>query len=108
VVAAVLALAAASAMGGSLPWHWQLALGNFAFALAFIATDPTTRAATNGGSWAYGAAFGVLTVTLRIADPDHPEGSWSALLLAMLFVPLFDHIAITVRRAARPGEHRHG
>jgi Na+-transporting NADH:ubiquinone oxidoreductase subunit B len=100
-VAALFGLTLTSAIGGALPWYWQLALGNFAFALAFIATDPTTRATTNGGSWTYGAAFGLLTLTLRVANPDHPEGTWSALLLATLCVPLFDRIATaTARRTA--------
>lgn len=93
VAASLLSFAAAAWLGGELPWYWHLAVGNFAFVLAFIATDPTTKPRTRGGCWAFGALFGALTIALRVANPEHPEGTWFALLLASLCVPLFDHIA---------------
>jgi Na+-transporting NADH:ubiquinone oxidoreductase subunit B len=94
VVAAALAgVAVAGALIGELPWYWHLALGNFVFVLAFVATDPTTRPVTNGGCIAFGALLGMLTIVLRMGNPAHPDGAWFALLLASLFVPLLDHIA---------------
>ena len=96
VAAGIAALIVAAGFFGDLPWQWQLALGNFAFVLAFIATDPTTRPKTIIGCSAFGALFGLLTIVLRTADPAHPEGTWAALLLASLVVPLIDHL--TTRR----------
>lgn len=69
-------------------------LGNFAFLLAFIATDPSPAPLLRGTRWLYGALFGALTVMIRILDPTHPEGSLFALLLAGLAVPLIDHLAL--------------
>jgi Na+-translocating ferredoxin:NAD+ oxidoreductase RnfD subunit len=60
--------------------------------LAFVAADPTIKPNTLSGEWAYGVFFGLLTVTMRMANPDHPESSVFALLLACLCVPLFDEI----------------
>jgi len=103
VVGGLLGLIAASAAGPDVAWPWQLALGNFAFGLAFIATDPTTRPTTPIGRWSYGALFGVLTVVLRTANPAHPEGTWAALLLASLCVPLIDKVVCALRRPAPAG-----
>jgi len=100
VAGGLLGLIAASATGADVAWTWQLALGNFAFALAFIATDTTTQPRTLAGRWCYGALFGVLTVVLRTANPAHPEGTWAALLLASLCVPLIDKIVGTLQRPA--------
>jgi Na+-transporting NADH:ubiquinone oxidoreductase subunit B len=109
VLGAAIGLALVGAVAGPLPWYWQFALGNFALGLAFIATDPTTQATTHGGAWTHGIAFGLLTVTLRVANPDHPEGTWAALLLATLCVPLFDRIAVAIaHRAMGPAGHDHG
>lgn len=102
VIGAVAGLAAAGTLFGELPWYWHLALGHFTFLVAFVATDPTTEPTTKPGCWAFGALLGVLTVVLRVANPDHPEGSWFALLLASLFIPLFDHGARAGARWLRP------
>jgi Na+-transporting NADH:ubiquinone oxidoreductase subunit B len=99
---ALLGLAVASALGGSLAGHWHLALGAFAFALAFLAPDPSLRPTTSAGSYLYGALFGALTVTLRSANPEHPEGTLQALLLAMLCVPMLDWLARAARRKREP------
>lgn len=79
-----------------VPWYWHLALGNFAFALVFLATDPTTTPLTPAGRWAHGVLIGMLTVMLRVVDPSHPEGTLFAVLLAGLAVPLMDHLALRV------------
>ncbi|MGI9257221.1 MAG: RnfABCDGE type electron transport complex subunit D [Gammaproteobacteria bacterium] len=93
VAGALIAIFSTSVLISEIPWAWHLALGNFAFVLAFIATDSTTRPATTVGCWAYGVLFGALIVILRTADPGHPEASVPALLLASLCIPLIDHIA---------------
>jgi len=81
--------------------HWIS--GSFAFCIAFIATDPTAAATTRPGRWFYGGLVGVLTVTLRVLNPEHPEGTYAACLLASLFAPLIDHVCVNVqlRRSKR-------
>jgi Na+-transporting NADH:ubiquinone oxidoreductase subunit B len=108
LLAGCVGLTLAGTLGGTLPWDWHFALGNFAFALAFIATDPTTQPRTNGGSVMFGALFGALTVVLRVANPEHPEGTWPALLLAALCIPLLDQIqSSTAARWRRPPATTH-
>lgn len=80
-------------------WRHVL-LGNFAFALAFLATDPSPAPLLRGTRWLYGALFAALTVIIRVLDPVHPEGSLFALLLAGLAVPLMDHLALRRYRVA--------
>lgn len=93
VIGAAIAAIVIGALFGGEPWQSHLMSGSFAFVLAFVATDPTTRPATPTACWAFGALFGALTIVLRTLDPAEPEGSLSALLLASLCVPLLDHIA---------------
>ncbi len=93
VAGALVGVLLTGAIVGEIPSLWHLALGNFAFVLAFIATDRTTKPSTGIGCWAYGVLFGVLIVVLRMIDPARPEATVSALLLASLCVPLIDHIA---------------
>jgi len=75
-------------------WYWHLIVGNFAFCLAFIATDPTVLPTSQLTQFIYGALFGFLTVLIRIATPTHPEGTLTALLLASLLIPIVDWIVI--------------
>jgi Na+-transporting NADH:ubiquinone oxidoreductase subunit B len=89
---------------GEIPSLWHLAIGNFAFVLAFIATDRTTQPCSTVGCWTYGVLFGVLIVILRVADPARPEATISALLLASLCVPLIDHIAHATPLGAKAPE----
>ena len=77
-----------------LPWYWHLTLGSFAFGLVFLLTDPVTSSATNAGRWVYGALFGVLVVTIRVANPNHREGVLFAVLMANLAAPLIDHVVV--------------
>ena len=101
VAGALAGLLVAGGLFGEIPALWHLALGSFAFALAFVATDPSTAPSSRAGCWAYGALFGVLVVVLRVADPTHPEATVSALLLASLCVPLIDHIANSMGLVSR-------
>ena len=75
--------------------HWIS--GSFAFCIAFIATDPTAGATTRPGRWLYGGLVGLLTVALRVFNPEHPEGTYSACLLASLFAPLIDHVCLRLQ-----------
>ena len=77
-----------------LPWHWHVAIGSFAFGIAFLATDPTTLPTTAAGRWIHGTVIGVLTVTMRVANPAHPDGALFAILVAGLATPLIDYCVL--------------
>lgn len=80
-----------------LPAWWHLALGNLAFVLAFVVTDPSAAPLTRPARWLLGILTGALTVLIRVFDPAHPEATLHAALLATLTVPLLDYLV--VRRA---------
>ncbi|MBD1388828.1 NADH:ubiquinone reductase (Na(+)-transporting) subunit B [Neiella sp. HB171785] len=88
----------------SMPWHWHLVLGGFAFGMIFMATDPVSASFTDSGRWAYGILIGVMVVLIRVVNPAFPEGMMLAILFANLFAPLFDHFVVQSnikRRLAR-------
>ena len=88
----------------SIPFHWHLVIGGFAFALFFMTTDPVSAAMTNTGRWWYGALIGFMTITIRVVNPAFPEGVMLAILFANLFAPLMDHFVVQSnikRRLAR-------
>ncbi len=88
----------------SLPAHWHLVLGGFAFGLVFMATDPVSAANTNTGRWIYGAMIGVLVGIIRIVNPAYVEGTMLAILFMNVFAPLIDYLVIQAnvrRRKAR-------
>ncbi|EKO3653924.1 NADH:ubiquinone reductase (Na(+)-transporting) subunit B [Vibrio metschnikovii] len=91
----------------SMPWHWHLVLGGFAFGMIFMATDPVSAAFTNNGKWAYGILIGAMCVLIRVVNPAYPEGMMLAILFANLFAPLFDNLVVErniKRREARYGK----
>ncbi|HIF9437719.1 TPA: NADH:ubiquinone reductase (Na(+)-transporting) subunit B [Photobacterium damselae] len=91
----------------SMPWHWHLVLGGFAFGMMFMATDPVSAAFTNKGKWWYGALIGAMAVMVRVVNPAYPEGMMLAILFANLFAPLFDNLVVQrniKRRLARHGK----
>jgi Na+-transporting NADH:ubiquinone oxidoreductase subunit B len=90
VVASILLGASVDEPFAELPWYWHLAAGNFAFAVSFLATDPSTGPLTRASRWLYGGAIGLLTVAIRVLDPSHPEGTLFAILLAGLALPVID------------------
>ncbi|GGA71271.1 Na(+)-translocating NADH-quinone reductase subunit B [Neiella marina] len=88
----------------SMPWHWHLVLGGFAFGMIFMATDPVSASFTDSGRWAYGILIGVMVILIRVVNPAFPEGMMLAILFANLFAPLFDHFVVQSnikRRLAR-------
>jgi Na+-transporting NADH:ubiquinone oxidoreductase subunit B len=90
----------------SVPAHWHLVMGGFAFGLVFMATDPVSAAQTNTGQWLYGILIGFLTILIRVANPAYPEGVMLAILMGNVFAPLFDYFVIRAnvkRRALRHG-----
>lgn len=88
----------------SMPFWWHFVIGGFAFATAFMATDPVSASMTNTGKWWFGGLIGFMTVTIRVANPAFPEGVMLAILFANLFAPLIDHFVVQAnvkRRLAR-------
>ncbi|MDY0169802.1 MAG: NADH:ubiquinone reductase (Na(+)-transporting) subunit B [Thermoguttaceae bacterium] len=86
----------------SMPPHWHLVLGGFAFGTVFMATDPVSSAMTFAGQYIYGALVGVMVITVRVVNPAFPEGVMLAILLGNTFAPLIDYYVVraTIRRRA--------
>ena len=87
----------------SMPWHWHIALGGFAFGAVFMATDPVSATATETGKWIYGLLIGFLTWVIRVINPAFPEGIMLAILFGNIFAPVIDYFVIraNVRRRVR-------
>ena len=84
----------------TMPWHWHVVLGGFAFGAIFMATDPVTAAQTNAGKWVFGLLIGFMTWLIRVINPAFPEGIMLAILFGNIFAPLIDYFVVraNVRR----------
>ena len=78
----------------SIPPHWHLVMGGFAFGMVFMATEPVTASVTQAGRWIYGITIGVLAVLIRVVNPAFPEGVMLAILFSNLCAPIIDHMVI--------------
>jgi Na+-transporting NADH:ubiquinone oxidoreductase subunit B len=78
----------------SLPPHYHLVMGGFAFGAVFMATDPVSAAGTNTGKWIYGIMIGILAILIRAVNPAYPEGMMLAILFMNVFAPLIDFYVI--------------
>ena len=88
----------------TIPPHYHLVMGGFAFGAVFMATDPVSAAVTRPGRWMYGISIGVLCGLVRVVNPAYPEGMMLAILFMNVFAPLLDYYVVkasTRRRAAR-------
>ncbi|MBF0253919.1 MAG: RnfABCDGE type electron transport complex subunit D, partial [Candidatus Omnitrophica bacterium] len=85
----------------SLPFHYHIVLGGFAFGLVFMATDPVSAASTPAGKWIYGFLIGFLAILIRAANPAYPEGVMLSILFMNVFAPLIDHYVIGFNIRAR-------
>jgi Na+-transporting NADH:ubiquinone oxidoreductase subunit B len=74
-------------------------IGGFAYGAIFMATDPVSAAATDGGRWMYGIGIGALAGLIRVVNPAYPEGMMLAILFMNVFAPLLDYFV--VQRSAR-------
>lgn len=77
-----------------VPWYYQLYMGSFFFAMAFMATDPVTAASTERGKWIYGFFIGFVGIIVRVMNPAYPEGWMLAILFMNVFAPLIDHYVL--------------
>jgi Na+-transporting NADH:ubiquinone oxidoreductase subunit B len=89
----------------SMPWHWHIVLGGFAFGAIFMATDPVSAAQTNAGKWVFGLLIGFMTWLIRVINPAFPEGIMLAILFANLFAPVIDHFVIQANVRRRMKRH---
>jgi len=89
----------------SIPPHYHLVLGGFAFGLVFMATDPVSAAQTHVGQWLFGGLIGILAILIRVANPAYPEGVMLAILLGNVFAPLFDYFVIQANIKRRKLRH---
>jgi Na+-transporting NADH:ubiquinone oxidoreductase subunit B len=89
----------------SMPWHWHVVLGGFAFGAVFMATDPVSACDTNTGKWIFGLLIGFLTFVIRVINPAFPEGIMLAILFGNIFAPLIDYFVVqaNIRRRRRRG-----
>jgi len=78
----------------SLPPHYHLVMGGFAFGAVFMATDPVSASGTNTGKWIYGIAIGLLAILIRAVNPAYPEGMMLAILFMNVFAPLIDYYVV--------------
>ena len=78
----------------SMPWHWHIVVGGFAFGACFMATDPVSAAQTNAGKWVFGLLIGFMTWLIRVINPAFPEGIMLAILFANVFAPVIDHFVV--------------
>lgn len=88
----------------SVPVHYHLVLGSFAFAAVFMATDPVSASMTNAGKWIYGILIGMMGVMIRVVNPAYPEGWMLAILFMNAFAPTIDYFVMKAnikRRMAR-------
>ncbi len=90
----------------SMPWHWHVVLGGFAFGAVFMATDPVSAPGTLAGHWIFGLLVGALTWVIRVINPAFPEGIMLAILFGNVFAPIIDWFVIRAnvrRRLKRSG-----
>ena len=78
----------------SMPWHWHIVIGGFAFGAVFMATDPVSASQTNTGRWIYGLLIGFLTFVIRVINPAFPEGIMLAILFGNVFAPMIDYFVV--------------
>lgn len=86
-------------------WYWQPVLGSFAFAVVFLASDPSASASTNSGRWVQGILAGALIVLLRALHPSHADSVIPVLLLVSMLAPLIDHIVVWFNIRRRVSGH---
>ncbi len=89
----------------SMPWHWHIVVGGFAFGAIFMATDPVSAAQTNAGKWVFGLLIGFMTWLIRVINPAFPEGIMLAILFSNIFAPVIDHFVIRINVSRRQKRH---
>jgi Na+-transporting NADH:ubiquinone oxidoreductase subunit B len=87
----------------AVPFWWHMVLGGWAFAMAFMATDPVTAPFSDAARWVYGILIGALVVLIRVMNPAYPESVMLVILFMNVMAPLIDHgfVRANIRRRQR-------
>jgi Na+-transporting NADH:ubiquinone oxidoreductase subunit B len=88
----------------AVPFWWHMVLGGWAFAMAFMATDPVTSPFAENGKWVYGLMIGALIVLIRVVNPAYPESTMLVILFMNVMAPVIDYFFVHAnvkRRRAR-------
>ncbi|MCP4521149.1 MAG: NADH:ubiquinone reductase (Na(+)-transporting) subunit B [Cytophagales bacterium] len=85
----------------TVPAHYQVVMGGFAFGAVFMATDPVSAAQTEVGKFIYGFLAGFLSILVRVLNPAYPEGVMLAILLMNVFAPLIDYFVVQSNKNRR-------
>jgi Na+-transporting NADH:ubiquinone oxidoreductase subunit B len=87
----------------SLPFHWHVVIGSWAFGTVFLATDPASSPFTGAGRLIYGIGVGALVILIRVANDAYAEGTMLAILFMNVFAPLINYVTVRlhVRRRRR-------
>jgi Na+-transporting NADH:ubiquinone oxidoreductase subunit B len=87
----------------AVPFWWHMVLGGWAFAVAFMATDPVTAPFTDAGRWVYGLLIGAFIVLIRVVNPAYPESVMLVILFMNVMAPLIDQVFVraNIRRRQR-------
>ncbi len=107
VAAAAASAAALILLIAGTPPAQLLASGAFAFGLVFLVADPAGASSAPKGRWAYGALAGGLAGLLAVLGPGiaSPQPIIFGALLAQVFAPLIDHLAVSASLSARARRH---
>jgi Na+-transporting NADH:ubiquinone oxidoreductase subunit B len=87
----------------AVPFWWHMVLGGWAFAAAFMVTDPVTSPFSNPGKWVFGILTGAAIVLIRVLNPAYPESVMLVILFMNVMAPLIDHVFVraNIRRRQR-------
>jgi Na+-transporting NADH:ubiquinone oxidoreductase subunit B len=91
----------------AVPFWWHMVLGSWAFAMAFMVTDPVTAPFSDAGKWVYGILIGAMIVLIRVVNPAYPESVMLVILFMNVVAPLIDYYLVKAnirRRAKRRAE----
>jgi Na+-transporting NADH:ubiquinone oxidoreductase subunit B len=87
----------------AVPFWWHMVLGGWAFAMAFMVTDPVTAPFSDAARWVYGLLIGAMVVLIRVMNPAYPESVMLVILFMNVMAPLIDHVFVraNIRRRQR-------
>lgn len=89
----------------TLPFHYHIVMGSFAFGITFMATDPVSATASNVGKYIYGFMIGFLVVVIRVFNPAFPEATMLVILFMNVMAPMIDHYVVQVHIGKRSRIH---
>jgi Na+-transporting NADH:ubiquinone oxidoreductase subunit B len=85
----------------AVPFWWHMVLGGWAFAMAFMVTDPVTAPFSDAARWVYGLLIGAMVVLIRVMNPAYPESVMLVILFMNVMAPLIDHVFVRANTRRR-------